>query len=119
MKDRLVVVRLPDGLSGYQLTWWIADEGDYGALVGQWNSPITPELLSEDVEFYTAELVAGQDPSAVRDVDGFSWRTKKDAVACKKLILSRTRAARAAKPWPLWAVTAHAAGWMPPKGWMP
>jgi hypothetical protein len=124
-RDSLKVVESDDE---YRLKWWISEDEDYGATVGE-----RGELPTEDsdIEWYTAEVVcfrlykANQDSDTFGlDYQGFWWSSKVRATKVLTQIHAETQVALstgkgAENPWPDWAITAKAAGWKPPKGWKP
>lgn len=129
-QDRLEVV---EDLQGYyRIQWWLPEEEDYGATVGE-NGKAPTKSQSTDIEWYTAEAVCFRLHKAITDdgsdtfgLDsrGFWWSTKPKAAKVLTQILAETKVALskggcAESTWPEWAITAKAAGWKPPKGWKP
>ena len=125
--DRLEVT---DGPQGYYLRWWLPEEDDYGATVGE--SGTEPTRTKDiDIEWYTAEVVCFRCLKATPDSDtfgldkqGFWWTSKSKANKVLAQIRAETKVALQAKgesgaEWPEWAITAKANGWKPPKGWKP
>lgn len=119
-----------DFRGNYRLHWWLPEEEDYGAVVGEGGEVPTRDK-STDIEWYTAEVVCFQLHKATPDSDtfgldstGFWWSSKSRASSALAQIRSETRVALQAKggseaSWPEWAVTAKVNGWKPPKGWKP
>ena len=116
----------------YRLRWWLPEDDDYGAVVGEGGRLPTKKCKTiEDIESYTAEAVAFRLLKAKPDSDvfgldsqGFWWATKPAAASVLRQISSETQtaikfASESKEGWPEWAVTALNAGWKPPKGWKP
>lgn len=126
-QDVLVVVEVG---SEYRLQWWLPEDEDYGATVGEGGKAPT-KGKNTDIEWYTAEVVCFRLYKATPDSDtfgldgrGFWWSSKTGATKVLTQIRAETRIALQAKgeskeEWPDWAITAKAAGWKPPKGWKP
>jgi hypothetical protein len=114
----------------YRLKWWIPENGDYGATVGESGTKPVKEK-DTDIEWYTAEIVAHRLLKAKPDSDvfgldkcGFWWSSKSAAATVLRQIRNETQLAlrlekESKDEWPEWAVTAAAAGWKPPKVWKP
>lgn len=123
MKDRLIVA---DARSGcYAIAWHLADEGDTGAAIGEYE-PLDddPRGTPDERLFRLAERVVAR--LAAEDLDGIRrfrgvWEFESEAKAQKALrqINAEWKVLKAGTPWPDWAHTALAAGWRAPKGWTP
>lgn len=112
MKDRLVI---REEKSCYRISWWLADESEYGADLGETlNAGQGEPPPSRDAfECWVANRTV-LDLKAARDESGFYWNTKPEALA----VLRQIRVALDQdRPLPEWAKTALAQGWKPPKGW--
>jgi hypothetical protein len=127
-KDHLEVI---EGANGYfRLQWWLPEEDDYGAIVGEAGSEPTKDNET-DLEWYTAEIVCFRLHKANPDSDtfgldsrGFFWTSKSGVSKVLSQINVETRGALQSKSttqegWPEWALTAKTNGWRPPKGWKP
>lgn len=115
---------------GYRIQWWIPENEDYGAMIGELGKE--PDKAEEtDLEWYTAEMVVFKLYRAQPDSDtfgldarGFWFASKSGATRVLSQIKVETRAILqgekgSEKSWPEWAVTAKANGWKPPKNWKP
>ena len=117
------------------------DSGRYGFWIGWWDDeddmmagdlrlgevlPVSPKDSVEDQKgceehnFITDEVRKEVPPDYI-DNEAFCWDTENRV---KKALGVARRALKAfkshyKKPWPEWALRAHAAGWRPPKGWKP
>lgn len=117
-KDKLVLDEDRNGL--YRIVWHLADEGDYGATLGEMRYTVRDlaKATSEDWDHIAATVALGQTVGVQRDSDGYYWDSHTQARAALRaaqLVLKT----KASKPWPEWATQAAAAGWKPPKGWTP
>lgn len=100
-KDRLEVV---DDFRGYyRLQWWLPDEQDYGATVGE-NGKLPTKDKDTDIEWYTAEVVCFRLHRATPDSDtfglddrGFWWSSKARAAKVLTQIRAETKVALQAK----------------------
>lgn len=134
-KDRLIIVE--DVHGNYQLQWWLADEDDTGAVIGdECSGDQRPLLLiwarnleqgkvpEEDIEHYAATVGAASHKRTEMYTGGgsdfgFYWTSKKDAQQALRLAQLRIKEVNANTPWPQWARDAVVNGWKPPKGWKP
>lgn len=116
-KDKLVVV---ERHYAYQIAWHLADEGDYGAFLGDggYTKRDLKSATGDSREAIVAELAAKETEGVHRDNDGFRWDS---SAAVRKALRSINLALKldGGAPWPEWAKQAHAAGWKAPKGWRP
>ena len=99
-----------------KLAWCFEADGEGGML-----GPETQDCDAETqavIKALEAHFEAnGHRPEVV--ASEWVWETTaqaKKALAVARLALKNFRADA---PWPAWAVQAKAAGWKPPKGWMP
>lgn len=113
-KERLILVE--DRYGKYRICWYFPDDGDEGAVLGDYlqgahtEDPDTDHKISTEAVKATANL----------DSDGLFWESKaKAALAALAAAKAAIKAAHSSKPWPDWAVKAAAAGWKAPKGWQP
>ena len=128
-KDQDVLEVVDTGFE-FRLQWWIPENEDYGATVGESGKEPVKDA-DTDLEWYTAEMVAFKLYRAKPDSDtfgldkkGFRWASKSAATKVLAQIKAETRAALQSnkgseKGWPEWATTALSNGWKPPKGWKP
>lgn len=104
----------------YRLTWYLPDDGDMGASVGDhvYKDGDLKTLGPEDVDCAIAYFAAKKTDGVERDHNGFFWESK--AMASNALrVVKAAIAAGVERPMPEWAATAIAAGFKPPKGWKP
>lgn len=116
-KDKLVIE--PDkGFGGsyrYRMWWWLAEDDDLGACIGQgklWLNILEPKERDE-WECWIVEKTL-LDTGVDHDTSGFYWETETQARVALKLANEAIKQDRAL---PEWAKTALAQGWKPPKGW--
>jgi hypothetical protein len=111
MKDRLMVV---DDRSVYRIQWYLAEEGDMGATLGEGTVPkvATSPPGSDDWQHEIASIAAGASDGVSRDCRGFFWETR----AAASSALKATKAAMKNQPLADWESKALAAGWKPPRG---
>jgi len=113
-KDRLVIDEDRDGK--YRIAWFIAEEQETGAALGE-----HPELLDQREppadrdawEAWTAENAVASMKSE-HDGAGYYWESRS---AANDAIRQIREALKQERPLPDWARTALAEGWKPPKGW--
>lgn len=134
-KDRPVVVEVP-GQCGeaWHIIWFLADEGDYGATIGEYTTVKEyrdmlrggPPADPDEHDFYyvtvAADRVLGQEALAGRvehTRDGYVFSSKSAAVRALREINAVVKALRSERPWPKWAITAVENGWTAPKNWRP
>lgn len=112
MRDRLVI---REEKTCYRISWWLADESEYGADLGEDMTDGQGEPPTERIAFecWVANKTA-LDLKVERDQTGFYWNTKPEAVAVLRQIKVALEQDR---PLPEWAKTALAQGWKPPNGW--
>lgn len=114
MKDHLTVA---EGRYNYHLAWYLADEEDIGAYVGE--SHLVgkePDRASQpdEWEVWTANRIAREDPDHDEDEMGFYWESK---AAAQRVLTKINLALKAKRPLFDWEQKALDAGWKPPKGW--
>mgnify|MGYP003494096662 FL=1 len=113
MADQLVVDE--DRRGYFRITWYLADEGEMGATLGDGGDIGQGEAPTEraDYEHWLACKTC-HESGAARDGNGFHRESEKNA----RVVLRQIREAlKQDRPLPEWAKTALAAGWKPPKGW--
>jgi hypothetical protein len=115
MRDHLCLV---EGDYCYQIAWYLAEEQDYGAFLGDAPTAQTePDRANEPEEWecWKADRIARDDPNAHRDSLGrLYWYEKSHAQA----VLSKIKTAfKVKRPLADWEKKALDAGWRPPKGW--
>ena len=116
-KDRIVIREFGDH---YYLTWFIVEDEDYGATIGEreytkdLEKATDPEAIEEIALGLTAKGLADG-----RDTWGYYWETVSGAKAALRAVKLREKTLSDERPLPEWAVTAAANGWKPPKGWKP
>jgi len=130
-KDELQIVEDRNG--SYQIQWYISNEDDMGAVLGE-DCGCDPQPLllqmacsldrgeaaSEDAEHFAATVGAASHPlTEMGDGFGFHWPSKSAAQQALRLANLRIKEAKSKIPWPQWARDAVANGWKPPKGWTP
>lgn len=122
MSEKLVVV--DDRWSQYRIQWEL--EEDMGAVLGegeyrpaQIEKKLAKAKTDEDREHLAACLAAAHSKGVEHDSTGFFWESKSAATAALRLARAQIKACRDNKPWPDWALQAHAEGWRPPRGWKP
>lgn len=105
---------------GYRVAWWFPEDEDFGIALG--DRPYTPKDLpapsSARWDHIAASLAVADVGTPERDDEGLLWPTEAAARRALK-VAQAAMARRGEQPWPEWAMTAHAAGWTPPKGWKP
>lgn len=126
-KDQDVLEVVEDG-PGFRIQWWIQENEDYGAIVGEGGKEPTKEK-DTDLEWYTAEMAVFKLYREKPDSDtfgldryGFWWSSKSAANKVVAAIKVETKAVLKAvgestEGWPEWAVIARDNGWKPPRGW--
>jgi hypothetical protein len=138
MKDKLVI----EFDNGYRIRWEVWNDyfgEDLGSTLGSESlSRIRSirkkvaagkHLQSPDYDHFTATAALAEDAKTLetqKDDFGFYWDTKAKAqqalrrakVAIREANMLRKQH-KAKTPWPDWAIKAKAAGWEPPKNWMP
>lgn len=113
MKDHLTVADRGDGV--YHIAWYIAEDQDFGAYVGERGYDAEEPNRSEepeDWECWMANHVAEADPHHQEDDMGYYWES---ASAAKKVIARINAAFKGKKPLEAWEIKALDAGWKPPK----
>lgn len=118
-KDKLIVKSERD--YRHRIYWFIAEEQDTGACVGErgdfYESDTAPENR-EDWECWTVSKAVSAFIAASghgdRDSTGFYFETETQAKAAIKWA---NIALRQERDLPEWAATALEQGWKPPKGW--
>ena len=103
------------GRGEFRIAYYFADEGEYGAVLGEGDVDGTGDEPVEHRDFWLAHKVC-IDAGADRDERGFTWESKRKADAVLRQILSATSHE---KSLPEWALKAIAEGWKAPKGWKP
>lgn len=116
MRDHLCVTE--EGNYCFYLAWYLADEQDFGARVGEGPVDYTKEPdranNPDEWECWTANRIAREDPDHEKDAIGFFWDSKSGA----QRVLTKIKAAfKAKRPLADWEKKALDAGWRPPKGW--
>lgn len=127
MADKLVI----DGTSrGFQITW-LCEETDLGATLGDTTYTAADLDREGDCDHAAASLACDEValPLVARELaehekfTGWIFYNQSDARKALKAANAALKALRARQkqkePWPLWALTAKAAGWVAPKGWKP
>lgn len=119
-KDKLFV-RDDDSRRVYRITWFLADDGDHGADLGDGDEYTDADLadaLGDDRPHIVACMAAAKSDGVERDRRGYFWESHRDAAtalrACNIAIKND-----GGPPWPEWATKAAAEGWKAPKGWKP
>lgn len=96
---------------GCVLMWLCADDGDLGGTLGE-----APPRDDEGHKLHELALAAG----GQKHEDGWVWETEREAKKALAMVNTGMLAWESVgKPWPVWAMEAKAAGWTPPKGWVP
>ena len=108
-KDRLVV---HEDRHGYRIVWFLADEQDHGATLGEGWSRCDDDDPYGDHGIATR--AAKKTLGVERDERGFYWESRSVAQTALKVI----KAALKNKPLEDWEQKALAAGWKPPAGRM-
>lgn len=114
-KDKLQVF---EGNFGFYVAWFLADECDGGARLGDGYSGRSrpPPENREDYECWLSERVA-YEIAADAYVPGrgvYLWDSRTEASRVLRVINERLKQPR---DLPDWAKKALAEGWKPPKGW--
>lgn len=107
---------IDDRSEGFYIAWYIPEDSDFGAYVGEDSAPPKPPEDKEGWECWVAHKAV--EPLADdKDDRGFVFETEKKA----KLALAAADDAlsNGHTPWPAWAIQAKDAGWTPPEGWKP
>jgi len=135
-KDTTQLV-LDECRTGYYLRW-VDDDGE-GAWVGQDHATsilvlrtkldsARAEQRQEDYEYLCVELAAqrwaqGYAAGIVAGEQGYIIASKARALQFRNQMRATRKSAQAefaaGTPWPDWARSAAANGWVPPKGWKP
>lgn len=104
----------------YRISWYDAEEGDYGATLGEetYTERQLAKAKPEDWEHIAAVVTAGKSKGVQRDSYGYYWESRSDAAQALREIKVVLKL-KSGKPWPDWAVKAKSAGWKPPKNWTP
>ncbi len=111
---RLVLDEDRHGL--FRIHWYIPEDGDLGACLGDY---LLPPQLCEDAEHRIATESAKALNTGELDTVGLYWYTRSGASKALAAAKAALTVHRSAKPWPEWAKQALAAGWKAPKGWQP
>lgn len=111
---RLVLDEDRHGL--FRIHWYIPEDGDLGACLGDYRLNATSD---EDTEHRAATEGAIALNTGELDADGLYWYTRSAASKALTAAKAALTVHRSAKPWPEWAKQALAAGWKAPKGWKP
>lgn len=117
-KDKIV---LDADRDGYFLVWFLAEEGDMGATLGEdtYTADDLKKAKPADWAHIKATITAGQTTGVVRrGHNGYRWESAADAKRARSAVTAVLKDT-SSKPWPTWAVEARAAGWKPPKNWKP
>lgn len=113
-KDKLVIEESRSPY-GYRIWWYLADEQELGACVGEgklWTKKETP-TEPEEWECWTVEVtIKSLEPNL--DGTGFYFETITEARNALKVA---NEALKQKRPLPEWAKMALKHGWKPPKGW--
>lgn len=124
-EDQDHVVFAGDNEAPFRAYWWIAEDGDDGAMMGEMIPSATrcnaaQEKRTDDAEYFTAIMAMKSFALTKRDDRGFYWDTAANAGfaidAANRAILAYRSGTKAE---PEWAQTARAHGWKPPKDWKP
>ncbi len=106
---------------GFYLAWYLPEDGDFGAYVGDRDLSAekgsTPEDQKEVWEVNTANDAAKPFSCGKHPAYGFEFKTMTQAK--RAFTAANTALHEGGAPLPEWAVLARAAGWTPPKGWKP
>jgi hypothetical protein len=113
-QERLVLDEDRHGL--FRIFWYLPDEDDLGACLGDYLLPRQP---CEDAEHRLATESAKALNTGELDTVGLYWYTRSAASKALAAAKAALTIHRSAKPWPEWAKQALAAGWKAPKGWKP
>lgn len=116
-KDRLTATS--DYYGQWRLAWYLSEDDDFGACLGDDGVPDRRPEPRGDYEHYLATWVAARTRGVQQDSDGLYWESKTQAQAALRAVNAGLKAARDARPLPDWAREALAAGWRAPKGWQP
>jgi len=104
----------------YPIAWYFPDEGEFGAYIGECESPEEGEESDESKKARWEIMVAdtaAKPFSCGKGPYGYSFESEKQAKLA--LIACNTALLNGGAPMPDWAVKATAAKWKPPKGWKP
>lgn len=104
-----------------QIGWFLADEQDFGAYLGE-EIPAPKPPKKEKERFEARELRAAFQavaPFAFSGGDGSPFLFETEREARRALQAANAALLGLKEEWPSWATTALAAGWKPPKGWKP
>lgn len=112
MKDRLVIEEERRGYR-YFIAWYLADDGDIGALLGDTH----PHNGTDEHDI--ASRAAHEASEGTIESSGYFWETKAQATTALRAANAALKVARSKIPLPEWAKRALAAGWKMPKGWKP
>ena len=108
-----------DGRSGWEISWWIPQEADFGSsIVLQASATDDPDMIVAQeacLRFCREHKL----PLPSRDHAAIEFDSKKDADACLKAINAALYFWKNNIPLPEWAQQALSQGWTPPKGWRP
>lgn len=127
-KDKLIITADDHAYGPFRISWFLGDEADLGATLGD-SLPLAKYRhfnktgtfkSNEDLHVLATILCMTYDAKLpARDIDGFFWEFKTQAKAVLKYVASSMKVISQAKSWPAWALKAKAAGWTPPKNWVP
>jgi len=121
---RLVVDEARHDGWGWEMVWWLADEEDYGATVGDsvtTGLPKEEDVLPENLDWYYVEVAARTICAKAQrgQYGGYIFESRSAAERALRQVRARVKFLRDKRPWPTWAIEAQAQGWTAPKGWKP
>ena len=112
-KDKLVID--PEKEWCWRIYWYLAEEQELGACVGEGDDHLKEQAPDNRDEFeYWASSRAIYLLGAERDFKGFYFESKSQA---QKALAVAKQAMKQDRPLPEWAQKALAEGWKPPKNW--
>jgi len=116
-QDKLVVDC--DRLGVWRITWFLAEDGDLGASLGEqeYTQASLEKADPAERDHVLATLTAKKTAGVKRD-GTYYWESESAATKALRLINATLKADDGA-PWPEWAIKAKAEGWKAPKGWKP
>ena len=111
-KDRLSIL---EGRQGPTIGWFLADEQEFGLMLGESNSDVPDKETQVAMETIRALPEADRPISmGSREWVWGNMSSAKRALAAAKLAIKNIK-----HPMPEWALKAVSEGWKPPKGWTP
>ena len=113
---------IDDRCDDFCLGWYIPDENDFGAHVGEDAREVEKVLATKEPPESRADfdnwvvIVAVHKLADGVGAHGFYFESMKRA---KEALAAANLALLSKNVWPDWALKAKAAGWTPPKNWVP